>query len=261
MVFKPGVSSRLLPRPDFWITLALALAIVGLAMPLRRQASRTATEGWIPMRNLTPQEAAAMLGHGASLTRIGGRTVDLVTSVYLVPVSSPEALGSVVRHGGKVWQPVSAGWNGYSLGYRLDRVPLERELGGRPLAAFLDAGKRARRLSFRSEWLTFYALFEVMLLWATLFLAWLIVRYLRPLPLVAPALLLLMVGFVIAVAAYAPALIDADFFFQRWAVEPIAIAIVRHGLSPLVWASALSLIALLAMGVLRLVRPARPAER
>jgi hypothetical protein len=258
LVFKPGVWSRLLRRPDFWITLALALAIVGLAMPLRRQASRTATEGWIPMRNLTPQEAAAMLGHGASLTRIDGRTVDLVTSIYLVPVSSPEALGSVVRHGGKVWQPVSAGWNGYSLRYRLDRVPLERELGGRPLAAFLDAGAQAHRLSFRSEWLPLYALFEVMLPWATLFLGWLIVRYLRPLPLVAPALLLLIVGFVMAVAAYAPALIDADFFFQRWAVEPIAVAIVRRGLSPLVWASALSL---LAMGVLRLVRPARPAER
>src|SRR3977135_2166139 len=103
MPVKPGMTRRLLRRPAVQITLALALAIVGLAIPMRRQASRTATEGWIPMRNLTPQEAAALLGHGAVLTRIGPRTVDLVTSVYLVPVDSPEALGSVVRLGEKVW--------------------------------------------------------------------------------------------------------------------------------------------------------------
>jgi hypothetical protein len=259
----PGRRVRFAGRfPAAWITLVLALTIVAVAVPLRRRAVRTATEAWIPMRSLTPQEAAALLEHGAKLSRIGAGTVDLVTSVYLTPVPSSEGAGSPVRRGGRTWQPVSASWEGYSLRYRLDRAPLERELGGRPLTAFLDPGARKAKLSFRSERLLLYAAFEAALLWVALLLLWLIVRRLRPLPLVAPALLLLAFGFVTVVLWYSPALWDADWFFQRWAVEPIALGLV--GISvPLLWAAAFSLVALLLVLLLQLVMrgKARPAQR
>lgn len=258
-----GGSSRLARRfPAVWITLILALALVAVAVPLRQKAARTATEAWIPMRNLTPREAAALLEHGKPLARIGADTVDLVADVYLVPTSSSETGDNLVRRGGRTWQAVTAGWNGYSLRYRLDRALLERELGGRPLGAFLDPKARAVRLSFQSERLPLYAVFEVALLWATLLLLWLIVRFLRPLPLVAPALLLLTSGFMKLVSWYAPAFFDADFFFQRWTVEPIALVFLFLWL-PLLWASAFSLISLLAILVLRHVKrgEARSAKR
>lgn len=256
-------SSRLVRRfPALWITLVLAMALVAITVPRRQKAVRTATEAWIPMRNLTPPEAAVLLEHGKPLARIGADTVDLVTDVYLVPMPSSEPGDDLVRRGGKTWQTVAAGWNGYSLSYRLDRAPLERELGGRPLAAFLDPKARAVPLSFQSERLPLYAAFEVVLLWVTLLLLWLIVRFLRPRLLIAPALLLLTSGFIKLINGYAPALFDADFFFQRWAVEPAALVFAGLWL-PLLWASAFSLLSLLALLILRQARRGeeRPAGR
>ncbi len=246
-----------------WISLAVAVAVVAIAIPQRRQADASDTTKWIPMRNLTPQEAAALLGQRASLARIGADTVDLVTDVYLVPVEgSPDPSTSLLRRGDKVWQPIAASWENYFLRYRLDRAPLERELGGRPLSAFLDPRAKSKRISFRSEWLPLYAVLEVALLWATFLLVWIVLRLVRPLPLVMPALLLVTAGFVAAVLAYSPALFDADFFCQRWAVEPIALALMLLGVPALLWGSALSLLALLGLGALRLMRRgAPPAQR
>src|SRR5262245_1470065 len=126
-----------------WISLAAAVAVVAIAIPGRRQADASDTTKWIPMRNLTPQEAAALLGHRAALARIGADTVDLVTDVYLVPVKgSPDP--SLLRRGDKVWQPISASWANYFLRYRLDRAPLERGLGGQPLSAFFDPKAKSK---------------------------------------------------------------------------------------------------------------------
>ena len=248
--------------PAVCITLVLASAIVAVTVPLRQRAARTGSEAWIPMRSLTPQEAAALLEHGAKLSRIGIGTVDLVTGVYLAPFPSPEGAGSPIHRGGRAWQPVSASWEGYSLRYRLDRSPLERELGGRSLTAFLDPGARKAKLSFRSERLLLYAAFEVALLWVALLLLWLVVRRLRPHPLIAPALLLLAFCFVIVVLWYSPALWDADWFFQRWAVEPIALGLLRISV-PLSWSAVFSLVALVLVLLLQLVMrgKARPAQR
>ncbi len=240
--------------PAVWITLVLAVAVVAVAVPLRSQrAERTDTEAWVPMRNLTPQEAAALLETGDRLARIGDGTVDLVTDRYLVPVRSPEGDAHLIRRGGRTWHPVVASMSGFALRYRLDRAPLEQELGGRPLAGFLDRKARARRLSFSSERLPLYAAFEVAILWATLLLLWLIVRAVRPRTLVAPALLLLAFGFLRMVSWYAPAWYDADFFYQRWVVESIALWVYLFG-GLLVWASGLSLLGLLAVGLVRLLR-------
>jgi hypothetical protein len=223
---------------------------------------RSGTEAWLPMRNLTSQEAMALLENGrARLTRIGSETVDLVTAVALVPTPTWKAADPVVRHGGRTWRPVSASWKDLSLRYRLARAPLEREAGGRPLAAFRDPKAAPARLSFASERLPLYAAFEVALLWVTLLLVWLIIGHLRPGTLIAPALLSLMAGYVWGVSWYAPALFDGDFFYQRWVVEPGAVVALAVLSVPLLWASVLSLFGLLATVILRLVRKWSPRSR
>jgi hypothetical protein len=251
---------RPLRAPSVWICFGLAVALVLAAVPRRQQeASRIATEARIPMRVLTPPEAAVLLAGGrARLARIDVDTVDLVTRDYLIPFGPGDrSYKEVLTRGGRSWRYLAAGWNGYSLGYRLARGPLERELAGRPLAAFLDPSAAAVPLSFDSRRLVFYAVFEVALLWATFLLLWAIVRRVRPRHLVPPALLLLACGYLVTINWYAPAHFDADAFFQRWVVEEgfyywIALA---TGLVPI---SFLSLLGLCAARVLPLTRQGRP---
>jgi hypothetical protein len=254
-------SLRPLRAPSVWICFALAVTLVAAAVPRRQVASRIATEAWIPMRALTPPEAAALLAGGqARLARIGADSVDLVTSDYLVPLDSFSAESSardVLTRGGHSWRLSAAGWNGYSLRYRLARGPLERELAGRPLAAFLDPAAAARPVSFDSRYLALYAVTEVMLLWAAFLLAWTIARRVRPWHLVPPALLLLVCGWLVTVNWYAPAHFDADAFFQRWVVEeglyyliPFAVALVP-----------VSVLSLLGLCAVRVLNPAGRRRR
>lgn len=222
---RPGFLRRLANArphraPSVWICLGLALALVLAAIPRRQEAGRMATEARIPMRALTPLEAAALLAAGrARLTWIGADAVDLSTRDYLVPRAPGSAPSdALLTRGGRTWKATSAGWNGYSLRYRLPRAPLERELG-RPLAAFLDPAAAAEPVSFDSRRLVHYAVAEVALLWAAFLLLWTIVRRVRPLHLLPPALLLFTLGYLVTVALYAPAHFDADAFYQRWVVE------------------------------------------
>lgn len=247
-------SLRPLRSPSVWICFALAVALVLAAVPRRQVASRIATEAWIPMRTLTPPEAAVLLTSGrGSLARIGADSVDLVTRDYLVPLGSfgaeSPSYQDVLTRGGRSWRLSAAGWNGYSLRYRLARRPLERELAGRPLAAFVEPAAAARPISFDSRLLALYAVIEMALLWAAFLLAWTIARRVRPSHLVPPALLLLACGWLVTVNWYAPAHFDADAFFQRWVVEegfyyliPLAVALVP--------VSVLSLLGLCAVRVL-----------
>jgi hypothetical protein len=247
---------RLVRRfPAIWTTLALAVAVVGLAIMVRSQpAEPMSFSNSLPMRNLTPQEAAALLETGDRLARIGDDSVDLITSRRLVPLSSPRRAEILIRRGDRMWQPVTAGPKSLDLAlrYRLDRAPLERALGGRSLATFLDPKALSRKLSFSSERMPLYASFEVALFWAVFLLLWLIVRYLRPRTLIAPLLLVLDFALLIVISVYAPALND-DGFYQRWAVEPIFIWVLVL-LFPLGVAAGLSLLGLIGTGVLWLAR-------
>lgn len=258
--------ARLRPwrAPSVWICLGLAVMLVAAAVPRRQVASRIATEARIPMRALTPPEAAVLLAAGrARLARLDAETVDLVTRDYLIPLAPGDRrFEGALTHGGRSWRRLDAGWNGYSLRHELARGPLERELAGRPLAAFLDPAAAAERISFDSRLLGFYAVFEVALLWTTFLLLWSIVRRVRPLHLVPPALLLLVCGYLVAVGFYAPAHFDADAFYQRWVVEegfyyliPLATALVP--------VAAFSLLGLLAVAFVRSAqeRPPGPRQR
>jgi hypothetical protein len=229
------------------------------AVPRRQEASRIDTEARIPMRALTPPEAAALLvGGRARLARIDAGTVDLVSRDYLVPLApgdpSPER---VLTRGSRSWHHLAASWDGYSLRYRLARGALERELAGRPLADFHDPAAAAEPISFDSGRLALYAVFEVAVLWATFLLAWTIARRVRPLHLLAPAFLLLAVGYLATVTWYSPAFFDADFFYQRWVVEEGFYYLVPIG-AVLLPAAVLSLLGLLTVGLLRLARRGRP---
>lgn len=245
--------------PAVWISFGLAAALVLVAVPRRQEASRIVTEARIPMRALTPPEAAALLvGGRARLARIGVGSVDLVTRDYLVPlVPGDPPAKDVLTRGSRSWRPVAASWNGYSLRHRLARGALERELAGRPLAEFHDPAAAAEPISFDSRRLALYAAGEVAVLWATFLLAWTIVRRVRPLHLVTPAFLLLAVGYLATVAWYSPAFFDADLFYQRWVVEEGSAYLAPMG-AVLVPAAALSLFGLLAVGLLRLARRGRP---
>ncbi len=253
---------RRLRSPSVWICLGLAVVLVLAAVPRRQEASRISTEGRIPMRALTTPEAAALLAGGrARLARIDAASVDLVTRDYLVPVDPlrPDHRPSqdVLTRGGRSWRHHSAGWNSYFLRYRLARGPLERELAGQPLAAFLDPAAAAKPVSFDSRRLVFYAVFEVALLWATFLLLWTIVRQLRPRHLLPPTLLLFACGYLVTVNWYAPAHFDADAFFQRWVVEEgfyylIALAVA---LVPV------SVLSLLGLCTARILEPAAPWKR
>jgi hypothetical protein len=247
---------RLLRRfPAVWITLALAVAVVGIAVLVRSQPAEPMDySDSLPMRNLTPQEAAALLETGDRLARIGAGSVDLITSRRLVPLSSPKGATILIRRGSRLWAPKNAGSRSSDLAlrYRLDRAPLERALGGRPLAMFFDPKAGSRKLSFSSERMPLYAAFEVALFWALFLLLWLIVRYLRPRTLILPTLLVLGIALLFAIQGYAPALTD-DGFYQRWAVEQIFIWLLVF-LFPLAVLSGLSLLGLIGTGVLWLAR-------
>lgn len=220
---------RSLRSPSLWISLAVAVGLVFTAVPRRQEPSRISTEARLGMRTLTPLEAATLLAAGeARLSRIGGETVDLVTRRYLVPIPAekldPASYAEAAKYRqmttyrGRPWRMPEAGWKRYYLRYRVERGPLERELAGRPLAAFHDPAVAAKPISFDSERLAFYAVCEVALLWVTFVLLWAIVRRVRPL-LLPPALLLLLCAYLVAVALFSPAHFDADAFFQRWVVE------------------------------------------
>ncbi|HEX4960366.1 MAG TPA: hypothetical protein VF173_05980, partial [Thermoanaerobaculia bacterium] len=122
---------------------------------------------------------------------------------------------------------------------------------------------RKRRISFSSEKLALYAVSEVAILWVTLLLVWLVIRRVRPLTLIAPALSLVAVGYMWVVSWYSPTLFDADFFYQRWAVESSAVMVLLFFL-PMLVISGLSLLGFLATVIVRWVRrgkafcPCRP---
>lgn len=247
---------RLLRRfPAAWITLVLAVTVVGIAVLARSQPAEPMDySDSLPMRNLTPQEAAALLETGDRLARIGDSSVDLITSRRLVPLTSPKGATILIRRGSRLWVPKNAGSRSSDLAlrYRLDRAPLERALGGRPLSKFFDPKAGSRKLSFSSERMPLYAAFEVALFWALFLLLWLIVRYLRPRTLILPTLLVLGIALLFAIQGYAPALTD-DGFYQRWAVEGIFLPLFVF-LFPLAVLSGLSLLGLIGTGVLWLAR-------
>lgn len=251
--------------------MAIAVAVVGIALPFRQKADRSATDAWLPMRSLTPHEAAALLAAevNRSTNRYAGTIVErltpadavLLTRWYVVEAPAPDTplpescgpLGIDGRH----FELVSASWENCVSRYRVPREPLERLLG-RPLAAATPEERTAEgfdddRVSFSSDLVWLYFVAEVLLislvliaLYATFarahFLLWL------------PLCTALQIAGLVIVALYSPAFFDADFFHQRIVIEDVALI----PLTPLTWLGTvgvgLPVLSLLAYVLLRLGR-------
>ncbi|MCY1074395.1 hypothetical protein [Archangium lansingense] len=206
-----------------------ALLLVAAFVPLRWEGARTAHDAYHPLRAPTAQEAAALLSSwqldgrpGAALVRMDADTVVLRTGYYLLPgAGGPERAGTV-NWAGKTYGLISANWSSACSEHRLDRAPLEKELG-RPLtdADVQPSFLADRPVSFASNRVPLYFLAEVGFL--TLLLASLLFFLSRSgsrwwvIPLVAAHI----VPVLLLVPIYSPAFFDADTFHQRVAVEAL----------------------------------------
>lgn len=235
-----GLLRRLRSVRMRYVTGAIALAsllIVLFSIPGRWDGRRTDQDAFVPLRPITSQEAAALLNDAATgdrehtvVTRLTATEAVLETQVYLFRLeSAPTSCQGIVIdqacHGLS-----ETSWEGYVNRYRLDRAPLEAALGRRLEERDLHAEVfEGWAVSFDPARLWVYALTEVLLLTAFGSAHFLIlVRARRPMG-VLPAVLALWLGFCLAVFAYAPALFDADWFFQRIVVERMALTLALLG--------------------------------
>ncbi|HUR80994.1 MAG TPA: hypothetical protein VM733_09520 [Thermoanaerobaculia bacterium] len=217
------------------MSFAVSCAIVLGALPGRRDGDRTGNEAWIPLRQLTPREAALLLDRGAAaVVRLDGRDVELATAAYVV---APDRIES-------------ATWDQYCSLYRLRRADLETALGRPIRPREIDARYLGdRQVSFRADRVPFYAATEIafLTLWASgLVLA---LRRVRRLTAVLPVLVPFAVLPGMFVLLYSPAFLDADLFHQRVVIEGPAYLLAS--LAP-PWVVGLAFASLLAWLVLRL---------
>ncbi|WP_257446650.1 hypothetical protein [Archangium lipolyticum] len=220
---------RLRPHRALLLSLPFALLFVAAFVPLRWEGERTAYDAYHPLRAPTAPEVAALLSSwlrdgspGAALVWMDAETVIFRTGYYLLPgTEGPESVGTVTW-AGRPYRLISANWSSACSEHRLDRAPLEKELG-RPLtdADVHPSFLADRPVSFASEQVPLYFFTEVGFL--TLLLASLLFFLSRsgsgwwviPLVTVHAVLVLLLVPL------YSPAFLDADTFYQRIAVEAL----------------------------------------
>ncbi len=211
----------------------ISLGIVLGSIPGRWEGSRTATNAFVPLRPLTTAEVAALLEDAASgsrehtaITELGASEVEIQTVVYPFRLDCASSRPTILADGA-CYGLSETSWEGYASRYRLDRAALEAALG-RGLEerdVHVEAFTR-NGVSFDPDHLSIYALAETLLLTAFGWAHFLIlVRVRRPLG-ALPVVLGVWLFFFFAVTAYAPALLDADWFFQRIVVERIALALV-----------------------------------
>ncbi len=223
------------------VALLVSTAIVTIGLHFRQTPERSATDAYLPMRPLFPDEAAALLvaedereADAYSRTVIieaDSEYIVLLTRDYPIRVpssttSTPESHGHV-SIAGRSFHLTSNSWENYVSRYRVPRVPTERWMG-RSLAPAPEAElSRSRfnedRISFSSDRIWIYFLTEV------LFLACLIVGVALVLGKLSwllwlPCLMAMQVLVLLFVCAYSPAFFDADWFHQRIVIERIALA-------------------------------------
>lgn len=214
---------------------------------------------------MSAAEAAVLLKGGpdgkpvAAVTELSRTSAVISTGVYPVRSSSHiSECWSGGSHNGVDYQFCSSSWENFHNVHSLARTELERELGRSLTDADVDpdwlAGSHA---SFHSQWIVGYFVAETLFLTAVLIgISAGLGRIRNPLlipPLFTSAAL---VAFVFLLW-YAPALSDADTFYQRIALEEVI-----GGRGPLggafivIWLvmTPLSLICLPAYGLLRAFR-------
>jgi hypothetical protein len=197
-------------------SMLLASATVLLALPERQTGSRSATDAFIPFRNLTVQEAVVLLTRPAirkdtAISELTDTTVVLKTRRYVFSLD------------GKLLT-THANWSSYASRYRLQRLELEHALGRRltPDAAELTMFANSK-VSFDSALIPVYIVAEIMFLTVWFAVFGFAVLRLRRLSLALPFTWLWLLAPQTFVFVYSPAFFDADWFFQRVVVERIAL--------------------------------------
>ncbi len=251
--------------------MVLAVAIVGVALPFRQKADRSATDAWLPMRTLTPHEAAALLvaeenrstNHhaGTLVERLTPADAVLLTRWYVIETAAPDSpvpeSYSLAEVGGRHFELVSGSWENCVSRYRVPREPLQR-LVPRPLAAATPAERTAEgfgdaRVSFSSDLVWLYFVAEVLLIALALVAFYAIFARAHVL-LWLPLCTALQLSMMIVVALYSPAFLDADFFHQRIVIEDLLLVLI----APLDWLGGIGIhllsLSLLAYVLLRLGR-------
>ena len=212
------------------------------ALPGRMVAERTATDAWIPLRQLTLSEAAFLLKQNQAEARhlaiveLSDDTVSLATRDYVLPAPAPSAPGpDGAASPGEPYVIENATWEGYAVLYELERKPLEAELG-RAFSAheldptFLDDYS----VSLRPSRLPLYVLIEITFITAWgLALVEALRRLRRPSAWLALAAPWLLAPFLVSLL-YSPAFFDADWFHQRILIETIGLWLLPPGMVALV---------------------------
>jgi hypothetical protein len=202
----------------------VASALVLSALPGRQHASRSATEALVPMRDLTAEEASALLraptaGAATVISVLTETTVVLETQNYVIARADHGH-----NPGEQQFTVTRATWKALYSRYELPRRELERALG-RSLSA--DPVRPTRfadlTLSFDADLVPEYALIEIAFTTAWLALLGFALLHVRRFSLVLPLAWLWLLLPVPFVAVYSPAFFDGDFFFQRILVERIAL--------------------------------------
>jgi hypothetical protein len=219
-----------------WVVLPcllVATALVLGTLPGRRTAERTEGDAWVPLRQLTPHEAAFLLRDGAvqldhaAIVGLTQATVLLASRDYVREAASASGTAPEERS----YLAAAANWSGRCTLYELERRALEAELG-RPFRVEEIDGTFIERypVSLQPSLVPLYALVEIAFLtiWATAFVAGLLSGLQRlPGPRVWLAgLASWLVAPCVFVWFYSPAFYDADFFHQRIVLESVAAALL-----------------------------------
>jgi hypothetical protein len=231
--FRPARIRTLLMISFLGATVAVLAAIPG-----RWEGERNSQHAYVPLRPLSAEEAAVLLEQGwdeeppklASVTRLSASTVWVATAWYLIPWESPEreGKGKVLMSRGKHHLLSAANWESYYNLHRVDRRSLEQVLGKPLTDADVDVERFADwEVSFESYRLWQYAFAESVILGFAFFLLLIAPRLLPRHPaslLLLPGVLFLWwFGLLFVILRYAPALWDADWFYQRILIEEFAI--------------------------------------
>jgi hypothetical protein len=207
----------------------VSIGLVAIHIPLRWHGGRTAQNADIPLRPLTPLEAAALLSGGsdgeklAGVVRLTESEVTVRTRVY--PLVSDVSLGECSRRAtyrNTIYQICSSSWEGYHNVHVVSRGALEKELGRRLTEQDLMPDYLADSIaSFASNRLPLYFATEVAFLTAWFTGLFSLLRRIRNPLLVPPVVTVAGIGALLFVPYYSPAFIDADWFYQRIALEEV----------------------------------------
>jgi hypothetical protein len=213
------------------IAFAVATALVLVALPLRQEGSRTATDAYIPLRQLTAAEATLLLrADRAVLVSMDALTVELATRAYVLP---PDRI-------------LDATWENYCSLYRLERRALEAALGRRVRADELRP--LPGPVSFSPDRVVFYAVVEIVFLTCWITALVFVMRRVRRAGAIVPVLFALLMTPLLFVLFYSPAYADADAFHQRIVLEEVA-AVTAILTNYLLWPAVLSLLGWMVLRV------------